>query len=444
MKKLFLVSLVFVLWLSACNKTTSPTGGPTGRKGDWFPKEQIELRWSFWANSAEWPFWSPGMESYSAKHPNVKFITETTPWGQYWNKLATQVAANSMPDITGMTTGTDRMFLANGSLLDLTPYMEEDSKDPNSGWKTDDYWEGVFWGYTLNGKIYAIPYDMGPTGICLNIAIFEKYGVPLPKNGWTFDEFISIAKKLTIDENDDGITDIYGTAWFPTDSGFYDNFVLSLGSDFVIGTEPNQTVEVSPITAKYIQMLADGVKEGWNYGNGAADLGLFESGKVAMITANPQMFGQYAKTMTNPRLYAMQAPMSGDPKYDTGTKYIGGGGFSASAQTKYPDVCWDFLKNYLNEDGIRTVTAVPFRGIPPLKPLMNDFLNSEYAPQNAESLVAFLLDGRRNYYFTCPNWNTIRDTIQEEIEAVFAGTKTSDAAMKVIVDTGNRVVRQAE
>jgi multiple sugar transport system substrate-binding protein len=446
MKRMILALLVTFSLIGCNRKEVSMPIGSSGSGDDWFPKENISLRWSFFCNEAEWPFWMPGIEAYEREHPNVKFTIENTPWSQYWDKLATQVASNTVPDITGMTTGTSRMFLANGSLLDLTPYMERDSKDPNSGWKTDDYWEGVFWGYTLNGKIYGVPYDMGPNAICINIALFEEFGVPLPKDGWTFDEMKEIAKKLTVDRDKDGVTDVYGLSWTPTDSNFYDNFVLSLGSKFIYGTEPNQTVDVSPITAKYVQFLCDGLKEGWNYSETSAEeLGLFESGKIAMITSNPQHFGQYAKTMTpKPRLYAIESPMSGDPKYDTGTKYIGGGGFSASAKTKYPDVCWDFLKNYLNEEGIKIVTAVPFRGIPPLKSLLDVFYNSEYAPENPQALTAFLTDGRENYYYTCPNWNQIRDAIALELNAAYAGMKTADEAIKQIVAVGNRVVREPE
>ncbi|NLU26255.1 MAG: sugar ABC transporter substrate-binding protein [Hungateiclostridium thermocellum] len=459
MKKSILLLAVLVLMsclLGACGKTTGSTGTSTGSnattsgsqsEGEWtFPTEDITLRWSFWASSEEWPYWGPGIEEFEKMHPNVKFVIETTPWSEYWNKLSTQVASNSQPDITGMTTGTSREYLANGSLLDLTDYMERDSKDPNSGWKTDNYWPGVFWGYTYKGRIYGVPYDMGPMGICLNLDIFEEFGVDIPDEDWTFDDMIEIAKKLTVDRDGDGVIDVYGLSWTPTDSDFYDNFILSLGSDFVIGEEPNQTVEVSPITAECLQKIADGVREGWNYDKTQAqDLGLFVSGKIAMISANPEWFGKYAKLMEKPNLYAMQAPMSGNPKYDTGNKYIGGGGFSIGSNTKYPEVCWEFLKHYLSEEGVKRTTAIPFRGIPPHKTLMDEFVNSEFAPKNTQALLKFMnRENPDNVFFTCPNWNKIRDIMSRELQAVYSGVKTAEEAIDVIVKEGNRLVREPE
>lgn len=166
---------------------------------------------------------------------------------------------------------------------------------------------------------------------------------------------------------------------------------------------------------------------------------------MTMISANPEWFGKYAKLMDDPHLYAMQAPMSGDPQYDTGSKYIGGGGFSIGSNTEYPDVCWDFLKHYLNEDGIKRCTADPFRGIPPLKTLMQDFYDSEFAPENVEALTEFLTkEDANNIYFTCPNWNMIHDTIHDELSAVYSGTKSADEAIDVIVTEGNRLVKEPE
>lgn len=431
---------------SGSDSSGSESSGTTASESSEFPTEEISLRWSFWASSEEMVYWQSGLDSYTEKHPNVKFTIETTPWSEYWDKLATQVASQSQPDITGMTTGTSRMFMANGALLPLNDYMDQASKDPDSGWSTDDYWDGVFLGYTLDDKVYGIPYDMGPQALCLNMDLFEEFGVDLPKDGWSIDEAIEIAKKLTVDRDGDGVTDVYGMAWTPDGDYFQEQLVLSLGTEFVSGEEPNQTVQVSPVTAEFVQKLADGFKEGWNYDVTAAqDLGLFQSGQVAMIAANPEWFGKYAKLMDNPHLYAMQAPMSGNPEYDTGAKYIAGGGFSIGSNTEYPDVCWDFLKSYLNEDGVRRCTAEPFRGIPPLKGLLQDFYDSEFAPENVEALTYFLTrEDAQNSFYSCPNQNALREIVNDELSAVFSGTQTAQEAVDAIVEKGNKIVKEPE
>jgi multiple sugar transport system substrate-binding protein len=446
MKKWLLVlAVIMVLITTACSKKET-AAGPSGRVGDWFPKEKIQLRWSFWASNEEWPYWSPGMDSYTRMHPNVTFVVETTPWGQYWDKLTTQVAANATPDITGMVTGTARAFMVNQAIMDLKPYMDVDSQDPNSGWKTDDYWPGIFEGYEYNNGVYAIPYDMGPSAICINMDIFDEFGVPLPEEGWTFQDMISLAKKLTIDRDGDGVTDVYGLALTPDGDGDLNTILIgNFGTRYIEGEFGSQTAHISPVTVKYMQMLADGIREGWNYSSEQANsLGLFESGKLAMSVANPERFGKLAKLMSNPRLYAMEIPMPEEPEYKAGWKSMGGGGFSAARITKYPEVCWDFLKHYLNRDGVKITTADAFRGIPPLKTLMDDFNNSQFAPHNVQALTKFLREERPSTYWVIPNANAIRDVMLEEPRAVYAGMKTAKQAMDDMITRVNVLLKTPE
>ena len=439
MKKWFVCLLTVMLVLGNCTMGVA--------QEDWFPTENIHLRWSFWASAEEMQYWSDRINSYMELHPNVTIEMETTTWNQYWEKLTTQVASNSVPDILGMTSGYAREYMVNGALLDMKPYMDRDSAIEGSGWVTDDYYEGVFWSYEYNDGVYAVPYDMGPAAVLMNVDLFNEFGVELPKDGWTFDEMIEIARKLTVDRDGDGITDVYGCAATGKDSTFYDTFVLSLGSKMAIENEDGSwTFEFSEMTAPYLQKFADGLREGWNYDSQEAqDLGLFASGNIAMIFANPEWMGKYAKLMENPNLYVLEAPMTGDPKYDTGSKYIGGGGFSISADTPYPEVCWDFIKYYLGYDGIKKCTAEPFRGIPPLRTLADDFVNSEFAPQNAVALLNFVeKDTADNVFFNCPNWNRIQSIMNSELEAVYSGTKTAEEACSYIVEQGNTLANSEE
>ena len=49
----------------------------------------------------------------------------------------------------------------------------------------------------MHGKQVALPYDVGPVMMFYNKDRFDAAGVPEPKAGWTAEEFVAAAKKLS-------------------------------------------------------------------------------------------------------------------------------------------------------------------------------------------------------------------------------------------------------
>jgi multiple sugar transport system substrate-binding protein len=76
--------------MSACGGKAKPAAGAAA-----VADEKANLRLSFWFGSADMPAWQKGMDEYMAAHPNVTIIAESTPWGEYWTKLNSQIAADA-------------------------------------------------------------------------------------------------------------------------------------------------------------------------------------------------------------------------------------------------------------------------------------------------------------------------------------------------------------
>jgi multiple sugar transport system substrate-binding protein len=55
-------------------------------------------------------------------------------------------------------------------------------------------------GYGANGELFGLPYKINYFATTYNKSIFNKFGVPYPKDGITWDEAIELAKKLTRSE----------------------------------------------------------------------------------------------------------------------------------------------------------------------------------------------------------------------------------------------------
>ena len=53
--------------------------------------------------------------------------------------------------------------------------------------------------FTIDGKLQCVPQNVSSLVVYYNRDLFEKAGVPLPAAGWTYDDFVAAARKLTRD-----------------------------------------------------------------------------------------------------------------------------------------------------------------------------------------------------------------------------------------------------
>lgn len=103
------------------------------------------------------------------------------------------VAAGTVPDIIytykAMLSDLDTM----GLLEDLTPYLK--MYNINTDRFTASYLDKIAEG--TNGKLFAIPYTTSFHALFYNKDIFDKFGVPFPKDGMLWEDTVALARKVT-------------------------------------------------------------------------------------------------------------------------------------------------------------------------------------------------------------------------------------------------------
>ena len=135
--------------------------------------------------------WVPGISNSIAKfeqaYPKIKinYVNVGANFTEY-NKLLTALSAGSgAPDVAQIEYQVLPTFISYGGLVDLSKYGANNYKPLFVPWT---------WGQVSRGNaVYAIPQDTGPLALAYNKAIFEKYGLTVPK---TWEEFLNDAKKL--------------------------------------------------------------------------------------------------------------------------------------------------------------------------------------------------------------------------------------------------------
>ena len=131
------------------------------------------------------------IKNFEAKYPDVTVQLEFVPQG-YGDKLLTQFAAGTAPDVFQIGDGDVAKFASQGVLESLDPYITGDNP-----LDTSVLFPTVLAIGQSNGHQYALTKDYSPLVIFYNKALFDKAGVAYPAENWTWTDFLTAAQKLT-------------------------------------------------------------------------------------------------------------------------------------------------------------------------------------------------------------------------------------------------------
>ncbi|BCW51193.1 hypothetical protein StoSoilB13_35350 (plasmid) [Arthrobacter sp. StoSoilB13] len=150
----------------------------------------VEIRFSWWGNATRAELTNKAIKEFEAANPNIKVKPEYGDIGGYFDKLATQVAANDAPDVITMGGAYPAEYANRGALLDLSKV--DGSLDLS---KMD---QGALENGQVKGKQYGISTGANALAIVVNPAVFQAAGVSLPDdNTWSWDDFAKTAEDIT-------------------------------------------------------------------------------------------------------------------------------------------------------------------------------------------------------------------------------------------------------
>lgn len=158
-------------------------------------EEQITLRVSWWGAETRHKATLEAMDRYMELNPNVTLIGEYSDWGGHYDKLITQIASGTAPDIMQINTRWYYDFVEGyDAVIDmytLDDYISFDMFDP-------DFLETYC---TYDGVLLGMP--LGVTGVCFlyNKDFFAEHNIP-EDTVWTWDNLLEIGQRVH-EENPD-------------------------------------------------------------------------------------------------------------------------------------------------------------------------------------------------------------------------------------------------
>ncbi|PED73471.1 sugar ABC transporter substrate-binding protein [Bacillus pseudomycoides] len=409
--------LVLIVFLAGCssNETTSKKSSKDDEKKQ-TSNDGTVLRFATWDAGKNLKIQQQIAKKFEEKNPGVKVQVEAYGDG-FDQKLAASFGAKNPPDV---------MYMWNfpSYYKSLEPLDELAKKDPDV--KLDDFYQGLFNYSSIDGKLYGMPAGFTTRVIYYNKKLFDKANIPYPKDGWTWDEFVDTAKKLT-----DASNKQYGFALRPEpDTYDLQGFIWSNGSSFV--SEDGKQIkghmnspETIEVMKSFQSMLKDKTAVLVGGKNQQSGDDIFKAGKLAMWESGIW-------------------PLEGfkDAKIDFGTVeppafkgkpvkgLVGTSAISIAKDAKHKELAWEFVKFYSSPEAIKMRTSdLPVRisVVKELKKEEDANIKPFYTMlEHSTNTPAFLLN---------PKWDEVNRNLSAAINAIMLGQDPEQLLNKAVQDS---------
>ncbi|WP_099467192.1 ABC transporter substrate-binding protein [Konateibacter massiliensis] len=163
-------------------KTDTDTAADTGDK--------VTIKIAWWGSQTRHELTQKVLDLYTESHPNITFETSPSGWDGYFDKLSTQTASGSMPDIVQMDYLYLSTYAKNGSVADLQEFIDDGTID------VSNIDANLLSTGNVNDKMAALVLSTSMLSIGYNPAVFAEAGVTEPTSDWTWSDFLDINKQI--------------------------------------------------------------------------------------------------------------------------------------------------------------------------------------------------------------------------------------------------------
>jgi multiple sugar transport system substrate-binding protein len=304
----------------------------------------------------EWWSWSPEMKEknqiiinkYEFEHPNIKIENTLMSASEYWPKLRIRANQGNLPDVFGMSSSALEEWAEGGLLGSLDEYINNDNTKEEIYTNLLDSTKAIAGGE----HYYALPFALVTTNLYYNKDMFDVAGLSYPTDDWTWDDFKSAAKALTLDKDSDGIIDQWGF-WFygrytQIESWVYANDGYLINRD-TMKYDPNENA-IEALKMLTDLVLIDKVAPPQKEMSAFRQRDIFAHAQAAMsVEGSWNIDNNRMHSDPNMRWGVAKIPLG--PSAKVGYIYGWSDSYAMAPNSEYSKEAWDFMK-YIAGEGI--------------------------------------------------------------------------------------------
>ncbi len=306
------------------------------------------------------------LKNFQAKFSHIRLQVDPTPQ-DYETKMRALIAAGTPSDIHRINDDYVRAYAVNGLLLDLMPYIKRDKV------RREEFFEFIYDFPIHEGKYWAWSTGNQPRPLFINKTLFQNAGVQAPlfdkwdPAGWTWEDMIAAAQKLTKDPTGERPT--FGVSIYH-DTGYEQTFLVNFGvEDGIYSKDGKRFVMATPAGIEAIQQVVDldcklRVQRPFNHREGGAGVSantLFVQGRLGMIFSPVTNLLTFRRDIRDNFDWSV-APVPKKAKRMTEGSLIV---YCVPKDAKNPDPAWQLLNYMASDEGGRvfgeTLFYVPVR-----------------------------------------------------------------------------------
>ncbi|KQO97488.1 ABC transporter substrate-binding protein [Leifsonia sp. Leaf264] len=228
------------------------------------------------------------VKDFNASQDDITIKSQTKTWAVIDDTLLPALSSKNGPDLVAMTSDRLPVYATKKALVNLDDFYA----DPKSN--TDALKPEAVDMETVNGVKFGVPSGFVPLSVIYNKKLFADAGVSTFPTTW--EEWVDVSKKLTVDANGDGTPEQYGLVLpdhATVGNGIWPSLFAGGGGSVTSKDGTKATID-SPENVETLTYWADAIRNDKISPAGVDGIGsdeLFTAGKAAMEIGGPWMAG---------------------------------------------------------------------------------------------------------------------------------------------------------
>jgi multiple sugar transport system substrate-binding protein len=422
-----------VLALALAAFATGCGGGSSGGSG--------EIRFLVFGDPEEIRAYRDVIAAFERAEPDIDVqLVEAADRDDLLTRLSTAFAGGIPPDVFLINYRFYGQFAARGVLEPLEERVQDSGE-----FEPAEFYPVALDAFRWDGVLTCLPQNVSSLAVYYNVDLFRKHGVPLPRAGWTWNEMLQAAQRLTLDANDRPIVAgdpdaggataaIYGLGVEPAVIRIAP-FVWSNGGELVDHEEhPTRFTLERPESMEALKAFLDlrlayGVIPSDVEVEAEDDESRFQNGRLAMLLESRRVTPTF-RTITSFEWDVAPLPIHREP-----AGILHSDAYCMTKASKVKDAAWRFIEFANSPEGERIVARTG-RTVPSLISVARSraFLDPGAPPKSAR----VFLDAIPTIRIVPPisTWPEIEDAAEGILEnGLYQGRAANEVAREIDMAT---------
>lgn len=367
--------------------------------------------------------------AFEAGHPDIEVdLVHIPSASDYRQRLGVDFAAGDPADVVLINYRRYAPFAARGALEPLASYLRGSDVI-----REGDFFPEAIDPFRWRGQLMCVPQNISSLAVYYNKDMFDAAGLDYPDDDWTWDEFLASARSLTLDLDEDGVTDQYGLG---TEASIFRlaPFIWQNGGELVVseanGTPIRLALDSRPAreaTEWFVALqtehgvVPDAVAEA-----AEGSESRFLNGRTAMFLNSRRGVPTY-RTIKD-----FDWDVAALPQRSQEAGILHSDAYCMAAATEDKDAAWAFIE-FANSPEGQAIVARSGRTVPSLVEVARSdaFLDPDAKPANSEVWLN-TVDTLRGVPVMA-GWVDVEELTGDELERAFFGNVGVDEAIGAMV-----------